>query len=50
MSEKGIFIGVDVSQSKLDVAVSNSAEFKSFGNTEDGQSEMKDFIGSKKPF
>jgi transposase len=49
MSEMSIFIGIDVSQSKLDVAVANSAEFKSFDNTEDGQSEMKDFIGSKKP-
>lgn len=48
MSEQ-IFIGVDVSKSKLDVAEAHSAEFKSFDNTEEGQSKMKDFIGSKRP-
>ena len=48
MSEQ-VFIGVDVSKSKLDVAEAHSAEFKSFDNTEEGQFKMKDFIGSKKP-
>ncbi len=48
MSEQ-VFIGVDVSKNKLDVAEAHSSEFKSFDNTEEGQSKMKDFIGSKKP-
>jgi transposase len=48
MSEQ-IFIGVDVSKSKLDVAEAHGTEFRSFDNTEEGQCKLKDFIASKKP-
>ncbi len=48
MSEQ-IFIGVDVSKNKLDVAEARSAEYRCFDNTEEGQGKMKDFIASKKP-
>lgn len=48
MSEQ-VFIGVDVSKNKLDVAEAHGAEFKSFENTDEGQSQMKEFLGSRKP-
>jgi transposase len=46
---KQIFIGIDVSKNKLDVAEAHSAEFRSFDNTEEGHCKVKDFIASKKP-
>jgi len=49
MSERGkeLFIGIDVSKGKLDIALSPTGEFMSFSNNEDGISCMLDFI---KPF
>ncbi len=49
MSESGreIFIGIDVSKEKLDVAVRPTGEFMSFSNNEDGISCVLDFV---KPF
>jgi transposase len=49
MSEKDVFIGIDVSKHNLDVAVFGSGQFLTFSNTEDGISMMKDFIASKQP-
>jgi transposase len=49
MSEGKIFVGIDVSKDKLDVAVRPSEEWMSFANTEDGISMMTDFIQSKEP-
>jgi transposase len=45
--EKEVFVGIDVSKEKLDVAVRPSGELMSFSNDEDGISVMADFI---KPF
>ena len=45
--EKAVFVGIDVSKEKLDVAVRPSGELMSFSNDEDGISVMADFI---KPF
>jgi len=45
--EKEVFVGIDVSKEKLDVAVRPSGELMSFSNDEDGISVMVDFI---KPF
>jgi len=47
MAEKEVFVGIDVSKGKLDVAVRPSGELMSFSNDEDGISVMIDFI---KPF
>ena len=47
MSEKGreeVFIGIDVSKEKLDVAVRPTGEFMSFSNNEDGISCAVDFV------
>ena len=45
--EKEVFVGIDVSKDKLDVAVRPSGELMSFSNDEDGIAMMADFI---KPF
>ncbi len=45
--DKEVFIGIDVSKEKLDVAVRPSGKLMSFSNDEDGISMMADFI---KPF
>ena len=45
--EKAVFVGIDVSKEKLDVAVRPSGQLISFSNDEDGISMMADFI---KPF
>ena len=45
--EKEVFVGIDVSKDKLDVAVRPSGELMSFSNDEDGIAMMVDFI---KPF
>jgi transposase len=47
MAEREVFVGIDVSKGKLDVAVRPSGELMSFSNDEDGISVMIDFI---KPF
>ncbi len=47
MAEREVFVGIDVSKEKLDVAVRPSGELMSFSNDEDGISVMVDFI---KPF
>jgi transposase len=46
MSERGkeVFIGIDVSKEKLDVAVRPTGEFMSFSNNEDGISCVVDFV------
>lgn len=44
MAEKEVFVGIDVSKEKLDVAVRPSGELMSFSNDEDGISVMVDFI------
>lgn len=51
MSEKGkeVFIGIDVSKEKLDVAVRPTGEFMSFSNNEDGISCVIDFVKSFSP-
>lgn len=41
---KAVFVGIDVSKEKLDVAVRPSGELMSFSNDEDGISMMADFI------
>ena len=48
MSESGreVFIGIDVSKEKLDVAVRPTGEFMSFSNNEDGISCVVDFVKS----
>ena len=47
MAEREVFVGIDVSKEKLDVAVRPSGELMRFSNDEDGISVMVDFI---KPF
>jgi transposase len=51
MSEqkRDVFIGIDVSKDKLDVAVRPEGEYRLFNNTEDGLREMREFIGLKQP-
>ena len=51
MSESGreVFIGIDVSKEKLDVAVRPTGEFMSFSNNEDGISCVVDFVNSFSP-
>jgi len=51
MSESGkeMFIGIDVSKEKLDVAVRPTGEFMSFSNNEDGISFVVDFVKSFSP-
>lgn len=51
MSESGreVFIGIDVSKEKLDVAVRPTGEFMSFSNNEDGISCLVDFVKSFSP-
>lgn len=51
MSESGreVFIGIDVSKEKLDVAVRPTGEFMSFSNNEDGISCVVDFVKSFSP-
>lgn len=51
MSENGreVFIGIDVSKDKLDVAVRPTGEFMSFSNNEDGISCVVDFVKSFSP-
>jgi transposase len=51
MSESGreVFIGIDVSKDKLDVAVRPTGEFMSFSNNEDGISCVVDFVKSFSP-
>jgi transposase len=49
MSKEKIFIGMDVSKDKLDVAVRPSGEFMTFSCTEDSLSLMTEFIRSKNP-
>jgi transposase len=51
MSESGreVFIGIDVSKEKLDVAVRPTGEFMSFSNNEDGISCGVDFVNSFSP-
>jgi transposase len=51
MSESGreVFIGIDVSKEKLDVAVRPTGEFISFSNNEDGISCGVDFVNSFSP-
>jgi len=49
MSKEKVFIGIDVSKDKLDVAVRPSGEFMVFSSTEDGLSVMTEFIRSKEP-
>jgi transposase len=51
MSESGraVFIGIDVSKEKLDVAVRPTGEFISFSNNEDGISCVVDFVKSFSP-
>lgn len=51
MSESGreVFIGIDVSKEKLDVAVRPTGEFMSFSNNEDGISCVVDFVKSFAP-
>jgi transposase len=46
---KEVFIGIDVSKEKLDVAVRPSGDVMSFSNSEDGISLMVDFIKSFSP-
>jgi transposase len=48
MSESGreVFIGIDVSKEKLDLAVTPTGEFMSFSNNEDGISCVVDFVKS----
>lgn len=48
-SRKEIFIGIDVSKEKLDVAVRPTGEFMSFSNNEDGISCVVDFVKSFSP-
>jgi transposase len=48
-SRKEIFIGIDVSKEKLDVAVRPTGEFMSFSNNEDGISCVVDFVKSFAP-
>lgn len=45
-NEKEIFIGIDVSKEKLDVAVRPTGEFMSFSNNNDGISCLVDFVKS----
>jgi len=47
--EKEVFVGIDVSKDKLDVAVRPSGEIISFSNDEDGISLMVDFIKPLSP-
>lgn len=47
--EKEVFVGIDVSKDKLDVAVRPSGEILSFSNDEDGISLMVDFIKPLSP-
>jgi len=49
MSKEKVFIGVDVSKDKLDVAVRPSGEFMTFSSGEDGLCMMSEFIKSKEP-
>jgi len=51
MSESGreVFIGIDVSKEKLDVAVRPTGEFMSFSNNEDGMSCVVDFVKAFSP-
>jgi len=42
--EDAVFVGIDVSKEKLDVAVRPSGELMSFSNNEDGILRMADFI------
>lgn len=44
MAEREVFVGIDVSKEKLDVAVRPSGELMRFSNDEDGISVMVDFI------
>jgi transposase len=44
-----VFIGVDVSKDRLDVAVAPSGEHRSFANSEDGIALLADFIKPQKP-
>ena len=48
-SDKEVFIGIDVSKEKLDVAVRPTGEFMSFSNNEDGISYVFDFVKSFSP-
>lgn len=45
-NKKEIFIGIDVSKKKLDVAVRPTGEFMSFSNNDDGISCVVDFVKS----
>ena len=45
-SVREVFIGIDVSKEKLDVAVRPTGEFMSFSNNEDGISCVVDFVKS----
>ena len=44
-----VFIGVDVSRERLDVAVAPSGESMSFANSEDGIALLSDFLKPKNP-
>ena len=48
-SVREVFIGIDVSKEKLDVAVRPMGEFMSFSNNEDGISCVFDFVKSFSP-
>ncbi len=48
-SSREVFIGIDVSKEKLDVAVRPTSEFMSFSNNENGISCVVDFVKSFAP-
>lgn len=47
--QSNVFIGVDVSKERLDVAVAPSGESMSFANSEDGIALLADFLKPKNP-
>lgn len=49
MIEKNVFIGIDVSKDKIDVAVRPAGESMVFANTNDGLSLMVEFVRSTDP-
>lgn len=49
MSSRKPFIGIDVSKDMTDVAVRPTGEEKTFGHTEEGLSQMADWVRSRRP-
>ena len=49
MSEREVFVGVDVSKAHLDVGISGSVETRRFPNTARGVSELVEFLREGQP-